>query len=102
LRGELSLARKTAESFLREAENEGRTTEAAVARRNVGMARLYQGDFIDAEANLAEALRKYDPERDRDAKFRFGADGAAAAASHLVLASWALARTRLPMRPPGQ
>jgi predicted ATPase len=90
VRGELSLARETAESFLRDAETEGRMTEAGVARRNVGMARLYQGDFIGAEANLAEALRTYDPERDRDAKFRFGADTGAAAAAFLTLASWAM------------
>jgi tetratricopeptide (TPR) repeat protein len=90
VRGELSLARETAESFLGDAENEGRTTEAAVARRCLGMARLYQGDFFDAEANLAEALRIYDPERDRDARFRFGEDAGASAAGFLALASWAL------------
>jgi predicted ATPase len=90
LRGELSLARETAESFLLDAETEGRMTEAGVARRNVGMARLLQGDFIGAEAHLAEALRIYDPERDRDAKFRFGQDGGAAAACILTPASWAL------------
>jgi hypothetical protein len=33
VRGELSLAQETAESFLRDAETEGRMTEAAVARR---------------------------------------------------------------------
>jgi class 3 adenylate cyclase/predicted ATPase len=89
-RGELSLARETAESFLHDAEHEGRMTEAAVARRNVGMARLYQGDFIGAEANLAEALRIYDPVRDRDTRFRFGTDTGAAAAAYLTLAIWAL------------
>jgi predicted ATPase len=90
LRGEHSSAREAAESFLRDAENEGRMTETAVARRCVGLMHLLQGDFIGAEANLAEALRAYDPERDRDARFRFGADGAAAAAGYLALASWAL------------
>jgi class 3 adenylate cyclase/predicted ATPase len=90
LRGELSLAQETAESFLREAENEGRMTEAAAARRNVGQARLWQSDFIDARTNLAEALRTYDAERDRDAKFRFGPDTGAGAAVFLALASWAL------------
>jgi predicted ATPase len=90
MRGELSLARETAESFLRDAENEGRMTEAAVARRNVGAARLYQGDLIGAEANLAEAIRIYDPERDRDAKFRFGTDTGAAATGYLAQAIWAL------------
>jgi predicted ATPase len=90
LRGELTLAQETAESFLLDAENEGRMTEAAVARRNVGTARLFQGDFIGAEANLVEALRTYDPERDRDAKFRFGVDTAAVATGYLTQASWAL------------
>jgi predicted ATPase len=89
-RGELSLARETAESFLREAENDGRMTEAAAARRNVGMARLYQGDLVGAEAIFAEALRTYDPERDRDARFRFGPDTSASAAIYLALASWVL------------
>jgi hypothetical protein len=59
-RGEPGLAQETAESFLREAENQGRMTEAGVARRCVGLARLVQGDFISAEVNLAEALRIYD------------------------------------------
>jgi predicted ATPase len=89
-RGELSSARETADSFLQDAENEGRTTEAEVARRNVGLTRLFQGDFIGAEAKLAEALRAYDPERDRDAKFRFGVDTGAGAAIYLALANWAM------------
>jgi predicted ATPase len=90
VRGEHGLARETAENFLREAKDEERMTEAAVARRNVGAARLWQGDLIGAEANLAEALRLYDRERDHDAKFRFGADTGAAAAAFLALAIWAL------------
>jgi predicted ATPase len=89
LRGELDLARETAESFLREAEHEGRMTEIAVARRCVGVAHLWQGDLVSAELNLAEALRIYDPERDRDAKFRFGFDGAVAA-GYLAQASWVM------------
>jgi predicted ATPase len=89
MRGDLNLAREAAEGFLREAENERRMTEAAAARRCVGSARFWQGDFIDARTNLAEALRTYVPERDRDAQFRFGADAAAAAAGFLALASWA-------------
>jgi class 3 adenylate cyclase/predicted ATPase len=90
LRGELGLAKETAESFLSEAENVARITEASVARRNVGMARLWQGDFVDARTNLAEALRIYDPERDRGTRLRFGADSGAAAAAYLTEAVWAL------------
>jgi predicted ATPase len=89
-RGELSLGLETAESFLRDAETEGRMTEASVVRRSLGIARLYQGHFLDAEANFAEALRTYDPKRDRDAKFRFGVDTGAAATGYLALATWAL------------
>jgi hypothetical protein len=33
-----------------------------------------RGDLMGAEANLAEAVWTYDPERDRDAKFRLGMD----------------------------
>jgi class 3 adenylate cyclase/predicted ATPase len=88
--GELALARETAESFLHDAENAGRMTEAVVARRNVGLACLLQGDFIGAQAYLAEALRTYHPERDRDARFRFGSDTGAMATSFLTLANWAL------------
>jgi class 3 adenylate cyclase/predicted ATPase len=90
MRGELSLARETADSFLREAENAGRMTEAGAARRCAGQARLFQGEFIGAQTILAEALRIYDPERDRDAKFRFTADTGAGSAGFLALASWAL------------
>jgi predicted ATPase len=89
-RGEVRLAQETAESFLRDAEDKGRMTEAAVARRCMGMARLWEGDFINAHADLAGVLRTYDPERDHEAKFRFGVDSGAAAAAQLTVAIWAL------------
>jgi class 3 adenylate cyclase/predicted ATPase len=88
LRGEFRVARQTGERFLRDAENERRTAETAVARRSLGFAHLVQGDLTGAEANLAEALGRYLPERDGDSRFRFGADIGASAAGHLALASW--------------
>ena len=39
---ELGLARETAEAFRQVADNEGLTTEAAVARRCLAYARLWQ------------------------------------------------------------
>ena len=39
-------------SFLHDAEDEGWMTQVAVARRNLGMARLFEGDFTDAEENF--------------------------------------------------
>ena len=90
------MARETAESFLRDAETEGRMTEAGVARRCVGLACLPQGDLIGAVANLAEALRTYDPKRDRDAMFRFGVEPEPAqrASSRRHAGRWAMSNGR--------
>ena len=83
-RGELGLARKTAEIFVRETTSEAWMTEAVVARRMLGLTCLFQGDLIDARAHFEEAARIYDPERDRDAKFRFGVDPGATASVFLA------------------
>ena len=90
LRGELRSARETAEAFLRETEKEARKTEAAAARRCLGTACLYQGDLALARAHFEQALRIFDPERDREAKFRFGTDVGALAAVYLALTNWLL------------
>ena len=89
-RGELGLARETAEIFVRETTGEAWMTEAGVARRMLGLTCLYQGDLIDARAHLEEAARIYDPERDRDAKFRFGVDTGASATLFLAHTRWQL------------
>ena len=93
-RGELGSAREAAESFLREAERAARPTEAAAAHRCLGLTRLFQGDFAQARAHFEQALRIYDPERDREAKFRFGQDSEVAATAYLALAVWPLRRRR--------
>jgi hypothetical protein len=56
----------------------------------LGLTCLLQGDFPQAQAHLEEALRSYDPERDRDAKFRFGQDAGAAAFTYLAITNWIL------------
>jgi adenylate cyclase len=90
MRGELRLARETAEIFLLEAEKEERTTEAAAARCCLGVACLWQGDLAVARAHFEQALRIFDPERDREAKFRFSMDIGAAATVFLALTNWLL------------
>jgi len=55
VRGEFGLAAQTAETFRREAEDGSWTTEAAVARRCLGLTRQTQGDFTDASAFRAGA-----------------------------------------------
>ena len=90
MRGELRSARETAETFLRETEQEERATEAAAARRCLGTACLFQGDLAVAQAHFEQALRIFDSERDREAKFRFGHDTGVAATVYLALAHWLL------------
>ena len=90
VRGELRFAREVAETFLREAEREARATECGFGCRLLGHTCLWQGDFIEAQSNLVEALSLYDPERDREARFRFGPDTGAVARGLLALTKWQL------------
>ena len=90
MRGEFRLAREIAETFLREAERGARTTECELGRRLMGITCYWQGDFIEAQANLVEALSIYDPERDREAAFRFGLDTGAAVRGYLPITKWHL------------
>ncbi len=89
-RAEFGSARETAESLLREAERAERAMEAGVGHRLLGATVFYQGDFAQARAHCEQALRIYEPDRDREAKFRFGIDTAVAATSYLALAAWCL------------
>ena len=56
----------------------------------LGLTCLLQGDFPQAQVHLEEALTSYDPERDRDAKFRFGQDAGAGAFTYLAFTNWVL------------
>jgi predicted ATPase len=94
LRGELGTARETAEIFVREAEAASSMTEVAVARRCMGMICLRLGQFNAAQENLEQSLRAYDPERDREAKFRFGMDSGASATAYLAHTNWQLGDVR--------
>jgi class 3 adenylate cyclase/predicted ATPase len=93
-RGELGSARETAESFLRAAEHAARPTEATAAHRILGVTLLYQGDFEGGSARLEHTLRIYNPERDREAKFRFGPDPKLAAIPNLGVSAWCLGDVR--------
>jgi predicted ATPase len=81
VRGELTFAREIAETFLRDAERGARTTECRVGRRLLGTTCLWQGDIIEAQANLVAALSICDPARDREAT---------AARAFLVITKWLL------------
>ena len=59
-----------------------------MACRALGLTCLWQGDFADAQANLMQAMRMYDSQRDPEAKFRFGMDSGACATAYLAHTSW--------------
>ena len=65
-------------------------TEASVSHCMLGFTRLMQGDLTSARTHLEEALKIYDPQRDRDAKFRFGTDCGATTTVLLGLTNWLL------------
>jgi tetratricopeptide (TPR) repeat protein len=90
IRGELRLARETAEIFLREVEARGLATETGVARRMLGLVLLFQGDLKAARSMLERALVECGPERDGETRFRFGRDTEVSAAAYLALAEWHL------------
>jgi predicted ATPase len=90
VRGQHRQARETAEAFLREAEAEGRATEAVVGRRILGLVLLFLGDLQAARSVLERALGDYIRERDGDTLFRFGNDTQASATNFLALTEWHL------------
>jgi predicted ATPase len=87
-RGELGVARAIAETLLREAEAEGRPTEIGVGRRALGQTCSWLGNLSEARRHLEKTIGDYDPERDREARVRFGLDTRAVATSFLATTTW--------------
>jgi predicted ATPase len=85
---DLRSAREIAETFLSEAEAEGRTTEAGVARRVLGLTCVMQGELVLARDHLERAVRDYVADRDRESRFRFGWDTGILAAMLLAWPVW--------------
>jgi class 3 adenylate cyclase/predicted ATPase len=90
MRGELAQARETAETLLREAEENLRAPEAASASRSLGLVCFAQGEFSEAQTKLERALEIHDPNWDRETRFRFGPDVGPSASAYLALTKWQL------------
>ena len=90
LRGETGLARASAENFLQEAQRQVWIGEAAVGHRIIGLTCLCQGEFVEAQTHVEEALRTFDPDRDKEMKFRFGTDSGTGELIYLAHTSWIL------------
>ncbi|HLX99731.1 MAG TPA: adenylate/guanylate cyclase domain-containing protein [Roseiarcus sp.] len=90
VRGEYRKAHGEAEAFLRDARDQGRATEAGVARRLLGFVSLQLGDLRAARNVLERTLSDYVRERDRGTLFRFGNDTEVSATNFLALTEWHL------------
>jgi predicted ATPase len=85
MHGELPSTRDIAEAFLREAEAEGRMTEAGVAHRVLGLTCVMQGELALARDHLERAVHDYAPDRDRDSRWL---DNGIVAAAQLAWPVW--------------
>jgi predicted ATPase len=90
MRGDIRAGRGMAERFLREAQAEERIAEAGVARRLLGIASIYRGDFAEARAQLELALKSCGGERDNELGEKFGSHAGVASRAYLAYASWHL------------
>jgi class 3 adenylate cyclase/predicted ATPase len=88
LRGDLALARATAETFLQEARREGGPPDIVAAGRMAGLACFQQGDFLEARSHFEEVLGIYDREWDGEAKYRHGMDSGICATAYLAHVIW--------------
>ena len=88
MRGDLALARATAETFLQEARREGGVPDLVAAGRMAGLACLQQGDFLEARSHFEEVLGIYDREWDGEAKYRHGMDSGICATAYLAHVMW--------------
>jgi predicted ATPase len=86
--GEINSARSLAESWLFEAEAQGRSVTPA--RRAVGLTCLYQGELALARGHLQLALADHAQEQEEDARQMFGIDFKTTATGYLALSILAL------------
>ena len=99
-RGDLPSMPTHAGAFLSDVEARPDSPEAGVAHRNAGATCWFAGEYAQARDHFERALVLFQPGRDDDLAFRFGADpGVAAAAARAAL----LARQALSIdQPPGR
>jgi class 3 adenylate cyclase/tetratricopeptide (TPR) repeat protein len=88
--GDLDTARKTVESFLLQAEADGRAMETAVALRSLGLTCLCQGELGLARSYLERALTDQLLDWDKDARRLFGTSTQTLATAYLAWSTWFL------------
>ena len=74
LRGEFRAALEIAETYLRQAQVEGRPDHAVNARRLLGTVKLELGAFFESRQEFEKLLEDWDEDRDKDLRAVTGAD----------------------------
>jgi tetratricopeptide (TPR) repeat protein len=74
LRGEFRAALEIAETYLRQAQVEGRLDHAVNARRLLGTVKLELGAFFESRQEFEKLLEDWDEDRDKDLRAVTGAD----------------------------
>ena len=74
VRAELGRMNEMVSALLREADRRPDSAQAGVAHRVAGTTRWFEGRFDEARTHFRRAMTLFDPERDRELVYRFGAD----------------------------
>jgi tetratricopeptide (TPR) repeat protein len=90
VRGELPSMRAHAAAFLNDVAARPDSSEAGVAHRVAGTTCWFAGEYREAQDYLERALALFQPGRDDDLAFRFGADPGVVAMAYLTTALWPL------------
>ena len=88
--GELQAARQIAEDFVQQAEQEQNAAAFALGKRQLGMACLVCGDFIEARRQLETALSRANGERTASEAPPYGLDTRSSASGWLAITNWQL------------
>ena len=89
-RADLPSMRAHAAAFLSDVEARPDSPEAGVAHRAAGATCWFAGEYREARDHFERALALFQPGRDDDLVFRFGADAGVGAMGFLAIASWPL------------
>ena len=89
-RADLQSMRAHAAAFLGDVEARPDSPEAGVAHRAAGATCWFAGEYREARDHFERALALFQPGRDDDLAFRFGADAGVGAMGFLAIASWPL------------
>jgi class 3 adenylate cyclase/tetratricopeptide (TPR) repeat protein len=86
VRAELGRMDGIVNALLQEADNSPNAAQTGIAHRVAGTTRWFEGRFAEARTHFQRSISLFDPERDRDLAYRFGADVGVTLTGYLAFA----------------